>query len=152
MPENEKIDVLRDAVDLHIHTAPDIFERNVDAPSAARQAQEAGMAAIVVKSHSTDTSARAQAARESSGFPVFGGVVLNYPVGGFNPYAVRESAKQGGRIVWMPTVGARHFVENSGSESAGMIKEAIPPGVSGLRAVEDGRASADVLRVLDMVA
>jgi hypothetical protein len=152
MPDNDTVDVLKDAVDLHIHTAPDIFKRNVDAIGAARQAKDAGMAAIVVKSHSTDTSARAQTARELTEFSVFGGIVLNYPVGGFNPYAVRECAKQGGRIVWMPTVGARHFIENSGSESAGMLTEAIPPGVSGLKAVEDGRASADVLRVLDAVA
>jgi len=50
------------------------------------------MAAIVVKSHSTDTAARAQTAREITGFPVFGGVALNYPVGGLNEYAVLETA------------------------------------------------------------
>ena len=52
-------------------------------------------------------------AREISGFPVFGGAVLSYPVGGLNEYAVLETARQGGRIVWMPTINARHFVENS---------------------------------------
>ncbi len=145
-------DVLEGAIDLHIHSGPDIFPRNVDAIQAGEQAKAAGMGAILVKSHSTDTAARAETARRLTGFPVFGGVVLNYPVGGLNPYAVRETAKQGGRIVWMPTVGARHFIENSGEESAGMLTAAIPPGVSGLVAVVDGKATDDALRVLDQVA
>ena len=33
-----------------------------------------------------------------------GGIVLNSPVGGANPDAVRLAAALGGRIVWMPTV------------------------------------------------
>ena len=73
--------LLRGAVDLHIHTAPDIFPRSVDAIEAAEEAKAAGMAAIAVKSHSTDTSSRAETARRRTGFPVVGGVVLNYPVG-----------------------------------------------------------------------
>jgi hypothetical protein len=51
------------------------------------------MAAIAVKSHSTDTSAQAETASRRTGFPVVGGVALNYPVGGLNPYAVQESAR-----------------------------------------------------------
>jgi hypothetical protein len=142
---------LRGAVDLHIHTAPDIFPRNVDAFSAAEAARDAGMAAILVKSHSTDTAARAQMARERVGFPVYGGVAQNYAVGGFNPYAVRESAIQGGRMVWLPTIAARHFIRNSAG--AGFLAQAIPPGVEGLTAVDDrGELRPEVLDVLDQVA
>jgi hypothetical protein len=50
--------LLSGTVDLHIHTTPDIFPRNVTAISAAEEAKRLGMAAIVVKSHSTDTAAR----------------------------------------------------------------------------------------------
>jgi hypothetical protein len=150
-PDETAPEILRDGVDLHIHSGPDIFARNVDAAAAARQAKAAGMAAIVVKSHSTDTSARAETAREQTGFPVFGGIVLNYPVGGLNEYAVRESAKQGGRIVWMPTIGARHFIQNSQSESAGMLASAVAPGVTGLTATENGKVKGEVLRILDLI-
>jgi uncharacterized protein DUF6282 len=142
--------LLEGAVDLHIHTAPDIFERNVDAISAARAAKDAGMRAIVVKSHSTDTSARAQTAREITGFPVFGGIVLNYPVGGLNEFAVRESVKQGGRIVWLPTIGARHFMANA--SGGGMLQAAIPPGVTGLTALDDaGQVLPEILTIIDLV-
>ena len=105
--------LLTGAIDLHIHTAPDIFPRSVTAIEAAEQAQAAGMAAIAIKSHSTDTSARAEQARISTGFPVYGGVALNYSVGGLNPYAVLECARQGGRIVWLPTLSARHFLAHA---------------------------------------
>jgi uncharacterized protein DUF6282 len=143
-------ELLAGTVDLHIHSAPDIFPRLVTAISAAEEAKRYGMAGIVVKSHSTDTAARAETARDATDFPVFGGVVLNYPVGGLNEYAVLETARQGGRIVWMPTINARHFINNSAG--GGMLAEAIPPGVSGLTAVDDGEVNAAALRVLDMVA
>jgi hypothetical protein len=87
---------------------------------------------------------------EISGFPVFGGVVLSYPVGGLNEYAVLETARQGGRIVWMPTIDARHFVENSAG--APMLAKAIPPDVSGLTATENGRLLPAAGRVLDAIA
>ncbi len=81
---------------------------------------------------------------------MYGGVALNYAVGGFNPYAVRESARQGGRIVWLPTIGARHFIRNS--SGAGFLAQAIPPGVSGLTALDDdGDLRQEVLDVLDQV-
>jgi Family of unknown function (DUF6282) len=142
--------MLAGAVDLHIHTAPDLFPRNVTAITAAEAAKAAGMGAIVVKSHSTDTAARAETAREAVGFPVYGGVALNYSVGGLNPYAVRETAKQGGRIVWMPTIGARHFIRNS--VGVGFLAQAIPPGVEGLTILDENDGlRATVLDVLDEV-
>jgi hypothetical protein len=139
--------LLSGTVDLHIHTAPDIFPRNVTAISAAEEAKRLGMAAIVVKSHSTDTAARAQTAREITGFPVFGGVALNYPVGGLNEYAVLETARQGGRIVWMPTINARHFIENSAGAPP-MLAKAIPPGVRQSLLVATEAARRGIRRVI----
>lgn len=77
-------------------------------------------------------------------------MVLNYPVGGLNEYAVVETARQGGRIVWMPTISARHFIENSAG--APMLAKAISPGVSGLTATENGRLLPAAGRVLDAIA
>jgi hypothetical protein len=142
---------LAGAVDIHIHTAPDIFPRCVTATQAGEMARDAGMAAIVVKSHSTDTAARAAEASDRTGFKVFGGVALNYSVGGLNPYAVIESARQGGRVVWFPTLGARHFVEHA--DLAGMLKKGIPPGVDGLTILRpSGELKSEVNDILDVIA
>ncbi len=142
--------VMRDVIDVHIHTAPDIFPRRVTSLEAATAARNAGMGAILLKSHSTDTAARAEIVRTLTGFPVFGGVALNYPVGGLNPYAVVESAKQGGRCVWMPTISARNFVAQS--YMSPMLQAAVPAGVRGLVASHNGRLLPNVLRILDAVA
>lgn len=138
------------AIDVHIHTAPDIYPRRVTSITAAEEAKRAGMTAIVVKSHSTDTAARAELAAEIVGFPVFGGVALNHAVGGLNPYAVRETARQGGRIVWMPTIGARHFVENA--DLVPMLKSGIPEGVEGISLLSGDRLAPEVDEILDVVA
>lgn len=142
--------LLRNAIDVHIHTGPDIFERNVTAESAAVEAKEAGMAAIVVKSHSTDTAARAELASKATGFPVFGGVALNYPVGGINHHAVIETARQGGKIVWMPTIGARHFRKLA--HGAPMLASVIPPDEPGLTVLEGEKLTPAARRVLEEVA
>jgi Family of unknown function (DUF6282) len=142
--------VLAGVTDLHVHTGPDIFPRRVTSIEAARAAQDAGMAALLLKSHSTDTAARAELVRVVTGFTVFGGVVLNYPVGGLNPHAVVETARQGGRCVWMPTIGARNFMARA--HMAPMLQAAVPPGVRGLVACHRGRLLPDVERILDVVA
>ena len=146
----EERNVLAGTVDIHIHTAPDIFPRCVTALSAAQAAQAAGMAAIVFKSHSTDTAARAEMVRDLTGFRAYGGVCLNYSVGGMNPHAVVETARQGGRVVWMPSINARNFIPKS--HMAPMLAKAIPKGVRGLVASRNGRLLAEVAKILDIVA
>ena len=142
--------LLRGAVDLHIHTAPDIFPRSVDAIEAADEAKAAGMAAIAVKSHSTDTSARAETASRRTGFPVVGGVALNYPVGGLNPRAVQESARQGGRIVWLPTLAARHFLAHA--DNVPVLRDKSPLDSEGIVVTtEDGGLEPEVEEVLQLV-
>ena len=50
---------------------------------------------------------------------MFGGIGTNFATGGLNPAAVRQMAdvKGGwGRIVWMPTWDAKHYVEHNGND------------------------------------
>ena len=57
------MDKLKGFVDIHIHTSPDILDRKLDDISAAKSARDAGMTAIVIKSHITLTADRAAIAR-----------------------------------------------------------------------------------------
>jgi hypothetical protein len=41
------------------------------------------------------------------GVRVFGGLVLDYAVGGLNPAAVEQTLLLGGKVVWLPTTGSR---------------------------------------------
>jgi hypothetical protein len=133
-----------------MHTAPDIYPRSVTTIEAAEHARDAGMRAIIVKSHSSDSSARAELARLITGFPTFGGVALNYSVGGFNPHAITETVRQGGHIVWLPTTSARHFLVRA--ENAPTLRNEAPTDMPGLVATEGGGFLDGVEEVLRRVA
>jgi uncharacterized protein DUF6282 len=98
---------LTGAIDMHIHTAPDVSPRKVDDVEAARQAAARGMRAILLKSHATLTAGRAELVeRIVPGIRVFGGLALNDAVGGLNPAAVEAALQLGAVEIWMPTLSA----------------------------------------------
>jgi hypothetical protein len=96
---------LRGCIDMHLHFAPDPFrERKASALSIARQAAEAGMRGVVLKSHQYLTTPLCSSLNELGlGVELFGSLVLNRAVGGLNPQAVRVAALLGTRVLWMPT-------------------------------------------------
>ena len=93
------------AYDLHVHVSPDVPERRIDDVTLAREFAEAGLAGFGLKSHYTSTAERAQivSALEPP-VEVVGTLTLNQAVGGMNALAVEIAAREGARIVWMPTV------------------------------------------------
>jgi hypothetical protein len=98
---------LEGVVDLHIHAAPDIRPRLMDDIELAREAAQAGMQAVLFKSHHTLTADRATIAEKHvGGVRVFGGLVLNRAVGGLNPAAVETALALDAREIWMPTLDA----------------------------------------------
>jgi hypothetical protein len=93
------------AYDLHVHVAPDVPPRRIDDRTLAQRFAELGVAGFALKSHYTSTAERAQVV--SALFPeveVVGTLTLNWAVGGMNALAVEIAAREGARIVWMPTV------------------------------------------------
>ena len=74
--------LIEGSIDIHIHSAPDIFPRVVNDIDAAMMAKEQGMRAILIKSQLYCTAERAEIASMQTGLQCFGGLVLNYFVGG----------------------------------------------------------------------
>lgn len=104
---------LNGIIDLHVHTSPDVIPRKYTDFQLVDAAVRVGARAIVIKSHQGSTVERAalcnaynRTVHGHNGFTMFGGIVLNRPVGGLNPYAVRTALKLGAKIVWLPTVDA----------------------------------------------
>ncbi len=144
-------ELLKGAIDTHIHTAPDIYPRSVTVHAAAQNAKEAGMRAILVKSHCTDTSDRAELTSQLTGFPVYGGVTLNYPVGGLNIHAVRESIRQGGKQIWMPSTSAPSFLRQA--NSVPHLAKTLPLGVGGITILQkNGQLAPEIKPILDLIA
>lgn len=116
-----KADFLEGAADLHVHSSPDIEPRRYDDIDLAREAARAGMSAILLKSHQNSTVERARlAAKVVPGIQVFGGLVLNETVGGFNPAAVRLALQLGAKQIWMPTRSARNHRRAYGQGEDGL--------------------------------
>ena len=105
MAHSESVE-MKNVYDVHLHAAPSIFERWGDAEDTAEACQAAGMAGIVLKAHHGSTTELASHLNGKFDVDVFGGIVLNYFVGGLNPYAVDACCALGGKIVWLPTIHA----------------------------------------------
>jgi hypothetical protein len=108
---------LRDIVDLHVHTEPDVRVRSCTDLTLAQEVMRVGARAVVIKSHHFMTADRAAIARAAvPGAQVFGGVALNPSVGGLNSAAVEAAIKVGAKIVWLPTLFATNHRQREGRE------------------------------------
>ncbi len=97
--------LVRGGYDLHVHVAPDVPERRIDDVALAHRCAEVGLAGFGLKSHYTSTAERARIVSAAApGVRAIGTITLNWAVGGMNPLAVEIAAREGARIVWMPTV------------------------------------------------
>jgi hypothetical protein len=140
---------LTGAADLHCHFGPDAHrERSVDAYDAARDAADAGHAAVVLKSHDYPTAALATIVdRLVDGPRVFGGICCDREVGGLNPAAVEAALLIGAKVVWLPTLSSRQDQLNGIGTQLG-----IPgPGLT----VTDGESDEllpETLEIMDLVA
>ena len=103
--------LLQGALDIHVHADPDPYaERKADFAATVARAREAGLAGLVLKSHEYPTQPLAWTLdREFSGIDVYGGVALDWGVGGLNPEAASITLRIGGKVVWMPTFDALHW-------------------------------------------
>lgn len=116
-------DYLEGAVDLHVHSAPDVDRRRFNDLELARAARDAGMGAVLIKSHQNSTVERAWLVAQCvPGIRVYGGLVLNETVGGLNPAAVRLALKLGAKQIWMPTRSAQnHRLYNGEAGGIGVL-------------------------------
>jgi hypothetical protein len=107
-PSDRARDLVRGAFDLHVHVDPDVVGRSVDDVTLADRCAAHGLAGFGLKSHYTSTAERARVVNRvaPAGVRAIGAIALNAAVGGLNPLAVEIAAREGARIVWLPTVDA----------------------------------------------
>jgi len=118
--EREDLELMHGAIDLHIHSTPSLFPRQVDHAEAAEGARKMGMKAVVLKCHHGFSSDRMYFVRKIvPGIEVYGGVVLNNAVGGINPFAVETAINYGAKIVWFPTLSAKNHLDFMGAPEFG---------------------------------
>ena len=113
--------LLRGAVDLHVHSGPELIDRSLNHVEACQDAMAAGMKAIVLKDQHGTTANLTFFIQEyvikDAPFKVFGGIPLNNTVGGVNPRVVEAAIGYGAKIVWMPTLSAQNHKEGHSKQT-----------------------------------
>src|SRR5215813_10024100 len=144
-PPPPKVSPAAGVIDLHVHSHPDVFGRNMDDIDVAQLAKSRGMRGIVLKNHISETASRAALVMKVvPGIEVFGGIVLNRAVGGINPHAVEWMHRvYGGRgkVVWLPTFESDKHVKTFGK-----------PDAKGLTVAPNGQVSPEMEEILKIVA
>lgn len=135
---------LQGIIDIHIHIGPEAFkQRKYTEYTLAREAQEHGAKALVMKAHIFETATRAKVAQASyPSLRLYGGIALNEQVGGLNASAVRAVADLGGKICWMPTISAHHERKIKG----------LPGGISVFDERNEQKLSKECEEVLNAIA
>lgn len=141
--KNEYQDLMQGAVDMHIHSAPDAFDRSLNDIELAQIAEKEGFKAIVIKNHVSSSAGRAELVNTLvNDVRVYGGIALNRAVGGINPEAVswmtRTSPKYG-KMVWFPTFDASHHKKQYGLEG------------EGISIIQGGELQPEVVEILQII-
>jgi hypothetical protein len=144
-PPPPKVSPAAGVIDMHVHSHPDVFGRNMDDIDVAQLAKARGLRGILLKNHISETASRAALVMKVvPGIEVFGGIVLNKAVGGINPDAVEWMHRvYGGRgkVVWLPTFEADKHV-----------KTLAKPDAVGLTVAPNGKVSAEMEAILKIIA
>src|SRR5512145_1003870 len=144
-PPPPKVSPAAGVIDMHVHSHPDVFGRNMDDIDIAQLAKAKGMRGILLKNHVSETASRAALVMKVvPGIEVFGGIVLNKAVGGVNPDAVEWMHRvYGGRgkMVWLPTFESDKHVKTFGK-----------PDAMGLVVAPGGKVTPEMEAILKIVA
>jgi len=144
-------DLIKGAIDLHVHTTPCPFPRPFDDAEAAALARDLGLRALVVKDHHQPTTGRVHHAQKLvSGVELLGTLVLNTYVGGLNPYAVEAAVRfYGARIIWLPTVTAANHLRVFGQPSFDVYDVSFRP-ITGITVTREGELLQEVREIIQI--
>lgn len=148
-------DLMRGAIDLHVHSGPSTMARLLDHLEEVDEAAEAGMRGVLFKDHYYSVAPfipMMQRISGDKGVEMYGSLVLNTPVGGLNPYAVDFNVKSGAKLVYMPTAHAANHIRNTHRKQrlASNVQLRKPYGIT---VVDENGELLDVVKeILDIIA
>ncbi len=144
-PPPPKVSPAAGVIDMHVHSHPDVFGRNLDDIDIATIARARGMRGILLKNHITTTADRAALVMKVvPGIEIWGGIVLNNAVGGVNPSAVEWMHRMygaRGKVVWLPTF-----------ESDKHVKTLVSKDAKGLVVAPNGQVTPEMEAILKIIA
>ncbi len=157
----DDLELLKGAVDIHIHHAPDLYSRIQDPIELATEARAAGVRAICIKRHNFPTAGLAELTQKIvPGIDIFGSMALNRQVGGLNPLAVEAAIKYGVRQIWLPTIDSTNHEVVTGSVGQHGKGLTVKGGISDYAAKQprlyvldaDGKVLPEVAEIIQQIA
>jgi hypothetical protein len=103
-------DYVKGSIDMHLHPGITKGPSRVDVIEAAQQAQQAGMKALVYKSHNFTAAVAVLVNRMFPDIKIYGSICLDYEIGGINIHAVENAVQLGAKVVWMPTFSSSNSI------------------------------------------
>ncbi len=151
-------DIIKQAIDIHVHIGPEIIPRKYTA-QLFLDIEEEKLGGAVLKNHFYPTQPFINEIKIKSRAMLFGGIVLNNYVGGLNDQAVYASSiiSKQPIVVWFPTISAENFLNESKFEipkewinkknfSAKKSNEIEP-----VRVTTNGKLTPNAIKVLSMI-
>lgn len=147
-------DLLDNAIDMHVHTAPDLIDRHGTDIDLAREAMAAGMRGVLVKSHVLPTVARVDLINDVVDAEIlYGGIALNGSVGGLNPDAVEVALDFGASVIWLPTAWSANHAQSARTAGIGrFVGQRIPEPDEELPVAIEGAVVEPVQEIIELVA
>ena len=110
--ESRVNDLIKGAIDLHMHPGPSIMLRKADAWDAVKMADEVGMGAVMLKDHHMPSMNMAYIINEHAGCEckALSYLILNNQEGGLNLHAVDQACFMGVNMVSFPTAAAEEHL------------------------------------------
>ncbi|MGZ4385431.1 MAG: DUF6282 family protein [Gaiellaceae bacterium] len=156
LTEDDVLEVLEGAIDVHLHAFPDpLIDTGWDQIQITKAASEAGMHGCLFKAHTFPTAATVPfvnqaveawaAERELRPARAYGGIVLNNYVGGLNPESVEMAARLGARCCWLPSHDNVHHHQVLGEAGGIELLDADDQPVEPLREIFELVAANDMI-------
>ena len=141
---------LKGMYDLHVHASPSIARRKCTALEALKLASNEGMGGFLLLDHTYNTVVVAQVLNEM-GYEtkVFGSILLNESVGGFNPSVVEIAIGLGTKEIQMPTYSAQSHKEKYGDDQKNFPYQKKSKGIYILD--NRGRLISEVEEILQII-
>ncbi|MBD0413870.1 DUF6282 family protein [Oryzicola mucosus] len=148
-------DLLKGAIDLHVHSGPSTMPRKLDHMEAAEEAAAAGMRAVLFKDHHYSVAPVIPMMERlfgERGLAMYSGLVLNNSTGGLNPFVVDAQLKMGAKLIWMPTAQAGNHIRSAHRKTRLATNVELRPS-PGLTVVDPyGKILDEVKQILDLIA
>jgi Tat protein secretion system quality control protein TatD with DNase activity len=109
-------ELMNNAIDMHCHCYPEFTldaKKRMEDVEWINLASQMGMRGAVLKSHFWPTMTNVYFLQKQipEGFKLFSSITLNLSSGGVNAWAVEAAAKQGAKVIFMPTWSSKNDQE-----------------------------------------